>query len=118
MTQYVIRRLLLLIPILLGVTFLTFIIINSSGSPLAGKELNPKIKPADLERMKHNLGLDKPVQDRYFIWLGSLLEGDLGVSISNGTPVIDRILNVLPNTILLSFLSVMFALMIAVPVGV
>jgi peptide/nickel transport system permease protein len=118
MTQYVIRRILLLVPILFGVTFITFVIINSSGSPLAGKELNPRIKPEDLARMSHNLGLDKPVQERYFIWLGSLLRGDLGVSISNGTPVLDRILNVLPNTILLSFTSVVLALIIAIPVGI
>ncbi len=118
MTQYVVRRCLLLIPILFGVTFITFIIISASGSPLAGKELNPRIKPEDLDRMAHNLGLDRPVHERYFVWLGSLLRGDLGVSVSNGTPVLDRVLNVMPNTMLLSFLSVALALAIAVPVGV
>ena len=118
MTQYVVRRCLLLIPILFGVTFITFIIISASGSPLAGKELNPRIKPEDLDRMAHNLGLDRPVHERYFVWLGSLLRGDLGVSVSNGTPVLDRVLNVMPNTMLLSFLSVALALAIAVLVGV
>lgn len=118
MTQYVIRRLLLTIPILLGVTFLTFIIITSSGDPLAGKELNPRIKPEDLARMRHNMGLDKPVQERYFIWLKSLLSGDLGVSISNGTPVLTRVLQVMPNTLKLSFLSVILALVIAIPIGI
>lgn len=85
---------------------------------MAGKELNPRIKPEDLDRMAHNLGLDRPVHERYFVWLGSLLRGDLGVSVSNGTPVLDRVLNVMPNTMLLSFLSVALALAIAVPVGV
>jgi len=118
MLQYIVRRMLFVIPILFGVTFITFIIINASGSPLAGKELNPRIKPQDLENMSRNLGLDKPIQERYFIWLNSLLHGDLGVSLSNGTPVLDRIGNVLPNTLLLSFLSVALALAIAIPIGV
>jgi peptide/nickel transport system permease protein len=118
MFRYVVRRLLLIIPILFGVTFITFIIISSSGDPLAGKELNPRIKPADLQNMRHNLGLDKPVQERYFIWLNSLAHGDLGVSISNGTPVLQRVMNVLPNTLLLSFLSITLALSIAIPFGI
>lgn len=118
MLQYVIRRLILLVPILFGVTFITFLIINASGDPLAGKELNPRIKPADLERMRRNLGLDKPVVERYFIWLKSLLQGDLGVSISNGTPVLSRILNVMPNTLLLASLSVVLALLVAIPFGI
>jgi peptide/nickel transport system permease protein len=110
--------LLLVIPILIGVTVITFIVINAAGDPLAGKELNPRIKPADLENMRHNLGLDRPVQERYFIWLKSLLKGDLGVSFANGTPVLDRILSVMPNTLLLSLLSVALALIIAIPLGI
>ena len=118
MTNYVIRRFLLLIPILLGVTIITFIIINAAGDPLAGKELNPRIKPEDLASMRHNLGLDRPLQERYFVWLKSLLTGDLGVSFANGTPVLTRILNVMPNTLLLSISSVILALIIAIPVGI
>jgi peptide/nickel transport system permease protein len=68
--------------------------------------------------MRRNLGLDQPVQERYFIWLKSLLQGDLGVSFANGTPVLDRILSVIPNTLLLSFLSVALALIIAIPIGI
>lgn len=118
MTNYVIRRFLLLIPILLGVTIITFIIVNAAGDPLAGKELNPRIKPEDLENMRHNLGLDRPLQERYFVWLKSLLTGDLGVSFANGTPVLIRILNVMPNTLLLSISSVILALIIAIPIGI
>lgn len=118
MTNYIIRRLLLMIPILLGVTFITFIIINASGDPLAGNQLNPRIKPADLENMRRNLGLDDPLHERYFIWLRSLLTGDLGVSFSNGTPVLDRVINVMPNTLLLSVSSVFLALVIAIPIGI
>jgi peptide/nickel transport system permease protein len=117
MTTYVIRRLLLLFPILLGVTFISFMIL-SSGNPLAGQELNPKVKPADIERMRENMGLNDPFYVRYFKWLRSVAGGDLGVSLSNGTPVIDRIINVLPNTILLSVLSIFLAILIAVPVGI
>jgi peptide/nickel transport system permease protein len=107
-----------MIPILLGVSALTFVIISANGSPLTGLELNPRVKPEDLARMEANLGLDRPVHERYFVWLGSLLRGDLGVSMANGTPVVDRIFAVLPNTLLLSFSSVILAVIIAIPIGI
>lgn len=118
MTQYVIRRVFQMIPILFGVTFLTFVIVSATGSPLTRLELNPRVKPEDLARLERNLGLDRPIHERYFVWLGSVAKGDFGVSLENGTPVIDRVLAVMPNTLLLSTLSVVLALTIAVPIGI
>lgn len=119
MMGMIVRRVLQMIPLLLGVTFLTFAIVNFvPGSPVSGLQMNPKARPEDVARIEQNLGLDKPWYERYFNWLGDLLKGDLGLSLSNYTPVTDRILGVLPNTLLLTITSLVLALMIAVPLGV
>lgn len=119
MIEFVAKRVLQMIPILIGVTFVTFIIINATGSPVsASLALNPRVKPADVARIEKNLGLDKPIAERYFIWLGNLGRGDLGYSLVNGRPVLDRILEVMPNTLLLSGLSVLLSFTIALPIGI
>src|SRR5688500_1244579 len=104
MIAMVIRRLALMIPILLGVTFITFVITNATGSPLASLAFNPRISQEDIQRLEKYYGLDKPVDERYFRWLGNLVQGDLGYSMVSGVPVTDRILAVLPNTLLLASL--------------
>jgi peptide/nickel transport system permease protein len=87
------------------------------GSPVDEFVFNPRGKPADIERIKENLGLDRPWPERYVNWLGDALRGDLGLSLINFTPVTDRILNVLPNTLLLTVSSLVLALAVSVPVG-
>lgn len=118
MLALIVRRLALMIPILFGVSFLTFVITNATGSPLASLAFNPRVKQEDIKRIEHNLGLDKPVHERYFIWVGNLLRGDLGYSMVNGVAVKDRILNVLPNTLLLSGLSIVLSFLLALPIGI
>lgn len=119
MTAYIIRRLLAMIPILLGITFLSFALINLiPGSPVMTLRDNPKIRPGDLLKLEQQLGLDKPWPERYVTWLGDLARGDLGVSLYNRLPVADRIWAVIPNTLLLAVSSLIFALIIAVPFGV
>lgn len=119
MAAYIVRRLLAMIPIILGVTFLTFAIINlMPGSPVLRLRDNPKIRPEAAAELERQLGLDKPWPERYVTWLGELVRGDLGVSLYNRLPVADRIWAVIPNTLLLAVVSLAFALMIAVPLGV
>ena len=119
MTGYIVRRLLQMIPLLLGVTFLTFAIVSFvPGSPISSMQLNPRARPEDLERIRQNLGLDRPWYERYLVWLGDVLQGDLGLSLTNFTPVNDRILGVLPNTLLLTGTALILALLISVPLGV
>lgn len=119
MSAYILRRLLMMIPILLGVTFLTFAIINlMPGSPVLKLRDNPKIRPEAARELERQLGLDKPWNERYVTWLNDLAHGNLGVSLYNRLPVADRIWSVIPNTLLLTSLSLMFALMVAVPLGV
>ncbi len=120
MARYILRRLLQMIPLILGITFLTFAIINLvPGSPVANLQFsNPRLRPQDIQNIQHNLGLDKPWPERYVIWLKNLLHGDLGYSLINGTPVTSRIFNVLPNTLLLTATALVFALLISIPLGV
>src|SRR3712207_2627247 len=108
-----------MIPILFGVTFLSFAIINlMPGSPVLKLRDNPKIRPEAALALEKQLGLDKPWPERYVTWLGDLAHGNLGVSLYNQLPVADRIWSVIPNTLLLAVLSLAFALAIAVPLGV
>src|SRR5215207_1847560 len=119
MTAYIIRRLLQMIPLIFGVTFLTFALINLiPGSPVQRLRDNPKIRPEAAIELEKLLGLDKPWHERYTNWLGDLLHGDFGVSLYNRLPVADRIWAALPNTLLLAVISLAVAIAVAIPLGV
>ncbi|CAN5555105.1 oligopeptide ABC transporter permease AppB [soil metagenome] len=119
MTAYIVRRLLQMIPLVVGVSFLTFAIVSFvPGSPISSLQLNPRARPEDLERIRQNLGLDRPWYERYFVWFSDVVQGDLGLSLTNFTPVTERILGVLPNTLLLTATALAIALLVSVPLGV
>lgn len=119
MTGFLIRRLLQMIPLMVGITFITFALINLiPGSPTSALEFNPRARPQDIQRIRENLGLDEPWALRYFYWLSDVVRGDLGYSLINGTSVGDRIWTSLPNTLLLTSASLLFALAISIPLGV
>ncbi len=119
MTRYIIRRLLGMVPLLIGISFIVYALLNLvPGSPTNQFEFNPSIKPEDIARIKTNLGLDAPWYERYFIWLGHAVQGDFGISFTNYRPVIDIIRDALPNTLLLAATSLIISLLIAVPLGV
>lgn len=119
MAAFALRRLLQMIPLLLGVSFITFAIINlMPGSPADVVRSDPKLKPAARELKMKQLGLDKPWPERYVTWLGNAARGDLGVSMHNRVPVADRIAAVLPNTLLLTTSALAVALAAAIPLGI
>ncbi len=119
MAAFIVRRLALMIPLILGVSFLTFALINLiPGSPVTLLRSDPRIRPEAREALILQLGLDKPWPVRYVDWLSDLARGDLGESMYNRAPVADRIWNVLPNTLLLTGSALAFALLAAVPLGV
>jgi peptide/nickel transport system permease protein len=118
MATFIIRRLLQMIPLLFGITILTFGIISLGGSPINQLELGPRVKPEDIARIKHSLGLDEPWYQRYFTWLSHVIRGDLGLSLETYQPVTQRILAVLPNTLLLTGVATLIALLIAIPLGI
>lgn len=121
MAAYMARRVLLLIPLMLGLSILMFGLIHSApGDPvlaLVGPQAatNPRI----LEQARENYGLNDPLPVQYLKWLGNVLRGDLGRSYSfNNVPVLDLIKERSVATIQLQGVALMIALMIAVPVGI
>ena len=119
MRRYILRRLLGVPPLMLGITLVTFVLIHlTPGSPVDNLVLNPEIKPEDLASIKKTLGIDRPLHQQYLGWVGQLLQGDMGVSLKTFQPVRKQIFERLPNTLLLTTCSLLFALVIAVPLGV
>ncbi len=119
MGGYLVRRLLMLIPLLIGITLVTFVLANEvPGSPVANLEMNPSARPADVQRIKEQLGLDQPLMLRYAQWLGHLSHGDLGLSLTTYRPVSRTIFEKLPNTLLLTGSALLLSLLISLPLGI
>lgn len=120
MTRYLLRRLLLSLPILFGITLITFAIIHLTpgGFSAVQMEMNPKISPDSLARLKELYGLDKPWPQQYAQWVGRLARLDFGRSFLDQRPVMSKIADRLPATLLLSGLSLIVIFLLAVPLGV
>jgi len=118
MTKYLIRRLLLAIPTLIGVSFFVFLSLRLvPGDPaiaLAGELATPEI----VAQVRADLGLDDPLHIQYLTYMGRMLQGDMGDSIRSGLPVLDEIELRLPRTLLLTFVSLIVAGMIGIPLGI
>lgn len=121
MLFYTLRRLVYLIPTLLGITVVTFFIISlAPGDPVElihGDALSSRISPEAYHEMLRLYGLDQPIHVRYFIWLKRLMTLDFGDSFLDHRPVIAKILERLPATLLLNVLSLIISLLVAVPLG-
>ncbi len=123
MYRYLIKRILLIIPILLGVSLITFtLIFFTPGDPaeqvLREQRGTEEVSPAAVERLRGDMGLDRPVHQQYFDWIKGLIQGDMGESLVTGEQVSSEIARVFPYTMQLSLASIAVALIIAVPVGV
>ena len=117
MGNYLIKRLVQTIPILFGITIISFLIINlAPGSPV-GMTLNPTASPKVIEQMRKNYDLDKPLHLQYLLWLKRLFTGNL-YSFKDGKPVLDKILERLPATLVLNFMATLLIFSLAVPLGV
>jgi len=97
---------------------LYWILSNAPGGPLAPYLQNPHITQADVERLKHNFGLDQPLPIRYLRWLGLVVTGDLGYSTSNSEPVAAAILERMPATLLLMGSSFLLSIVVGVAFGI
>src|SRR5690606_17320117 len=119
MGQYVVRRVLQIVPLVLGITIITFALANLvPGSPISDLEFNPQVRPEDRERIAKALGLDQPLHVRYIQWLSHVARGDLGLSLLTYQPVMKTIMEKLPNTLLLTVTALILSLLIAIPIGV
>ena len=121
MKKYISRRLISLLPILLGITFLAFVIINLSPSNPAEVALRVNNIVATEEAIASKtieLGLDKPFIERYFSWLINRFKGDFGTSYVNGKDVLGLFEQALPNTLKLAFVALLITIVFSVVVGV
>jgi peptide/nickel transport system permease protein len=115
--RYLVRRLLALIPVALGVATLTFALIHLvPGDPVVAM-LGDTAGPADIVRMRHELGLDRPIAAQYASFLWGLAHGDLGESISSHEPVARLIVERFPATLELAGAGLLVAILLAFPLG-
>ncbi len=118
MFLFILYRLLQAVPTVLGVTFLSFVIIKlAPGDYLDQLKLNPQISPETIERLRQIYGLDENLFVQYFKWLKNALFFDLGYSFQYHAPVTELILERIPNTLLLSVSSALLSWLVAVPLG-
>jgi peptide/nickel transport system permease protein len=119
MSRYLIRRLLGTIPLLFGVAVLSFTFMQlAPGGPTALFAKNARMSAAQLNAIKHNMGLDKPKYEQFLIWLQNLVRGDLGMSYTQYRPVSDVIWGVFPNTVYLMLAGLSISLVCALLFGV
>ena len=118
MLMFIFRRILQLIPVLFGVVFVVFLIMQMvPGDPallIAGEGASKET----VEQIRHQLGLDKPFIMQYFSYIGNILQGDFGVSIRSNRPVLDEVLIRLPITIELALCSIVITVVIGMIAGI
>lgn len=118
MLKYVLRRVLQLIPLLIGISLLSFFIMHLAPGDPTALFIDPNVRPEELARVRANWGLDQPVYWQYFIWLKNAIFLDFGRSYTTGQPVITEIAQRLPYTLLLMIPAYTLTLLICIPVGV
>jgi peptide/nickel transport system permease protein len=119
MLRFLVRRLAQMVPLLLGITFLSFLIVAlAPGDFFSSLALNPSIPPQVVEEMKREFGYGRPLVVRYLAWLWRALHGDLGISIGHRVGVLSLIGQRVTNTLILSIASLIVTWAFAIPVGV
>ena len=117
MGKYILKRILIAIPVLIGITLIDYAIMCLAGSPLEMLK-GPRISDAALQAKEIAAGLDKPLIVQYFVWLWQLLQGNLGYSMKSYEPVSAMIGSHIGPTLLLMGASLALSLLIAVPAGI
>lgn len=118
MSKYILKRLVMLIPVLIGVTFLVYFIISLSPGDPAAMIAGESADAMTIEAVRKDLGLDKPVVVQYANYMWDLLHGDMGNSYKTKRPVFDTVMAAFPNTAKLAFWSILVAVIIALPIGI
>jgi peptide/nickel transport system permease protein len=115
---YIIKRLLLTIPVLLGIATITFLLIYViPGDPTSGI-VGERVSPETLKQIRIEMGLDKPFHIQYISYLGRLIRGDLGRSLSTKQPVREAIIEKFPNTLKLTLSAMIIAVLFGVSIGI
>ena len=118
MWLYALRRLILTIPILLGVTIICFALVQIAPGDPVQNLVRPDANPEDVARLRAYYGLDQPVVVQYFMWLFRVLRGDFGMSIASNLPVASEVMRAFSNTITIALISVVLAFVLSMVLGV
>lgn len=120
MKKYIVKRILLSIPILFGITIITFAIIHITpgGPTILTTQMNVKVSQESQNRLKTLYGLDKPIHVQYINWLNRLIKLDFGKSFVDDRKVIEKIIERIPATLILNIVSLTIILVVAIPLGI
>ncbi len=122
MRDFIIKRILLLIPLLIGVSLVCFTLINLNPSDPAEVALRVNssiaITPEAIEATRKELGLDKPIYMQYFLWVGNILRGELGFSYETRKPVLNELLLAIPISFYLSLVALLLTIILALLIGI
>ncbi len=118
MLRYVFKRILLLIPVLLGVSFIVFSIMSLTPGDPASVILGPTATKEDIQKLNEELGYYRPFIVRYFSFVTGAVRGDFGKSYRSGNPVFGEIFSRFPTTLKLAIGSILFAILVGTPIGI
>jgi peptide/nickel transport system permease protein len=122
MTRYIFKRLVLAVPLLLGIATVTFFIVQlAPGDPMdfhIDERHQQRVDPEVIELIRQKYGLDQPIQVQYVKWLGNLIQGDLGESFALGRPVTALIAEAIPYTLQLTVLALFFDALVGIALGI
>jgi len=119
MQQYILKRLILAIPTLIGVSLIVFFMLRVlPGDVVQQIAGDNQVQASDRQRIERNLGLDKPAYEQYFRWIGGVLHLDFGLSLRDRTSISHRLAQTLPTTIEMAILAIIVSLILAIPIGI
>ena len=118
MVSYIIKRIFQIIPVLWGITLVVFLIIHATPGDPATMMLGPDATTEQIEIIRRQMGLDRPLHEQYFSWLRGVVVGDWGISVLDDRPVLDSLLRLFPNTFELLIASMVVTVGIGLPTGV
>lgn len=118
MSRYILQRLLALIPVLFGVSLIVFSILKFVPGDPALQVGGLDASPEDLAAIRHQMGLDQPVHVQYLYFIGNALQGDFGQSIRSHRPVLEELRSRIPNTVTLTAVAMVFAILIGTGLGI
>src|SRR5947208_8584047 len=122
MREYVLRRLLILIPVFFGITVINFVLVNLMPGDAVDAMVDPRdrqvLRPAELQARRESLGLDKSMPERYVIWLGELAHGNLGFSFITKKPVLQELGTRLAATLRLQAIAFIVAVVVGLLLGI
>jgi peptide/nickel transport system permease protein len=117
MWTFIVRRLVQSVIVIIGVTLITFTALQMSGDPTY-LYVSERATAEEIQRTREALGFDRPLPEQYLTFLGNLMQGDFGNSLSYKRPAIEAVMDALPATLELTIFAMILAIVVAIPLGV